>query len=153
MQRRHGKKAERLTEVFEHREQSDYLVRRRSYVTNPEHRFFIALLLNVDNREQIFSLIKSRFPEVDPLDKVLDWTFELAQTRVVGVNTPNALGIEGFDDFDLTILENLLRGRSDEEINAALTADYGAERVASSDAPGRLTRIRESIIFRPLLNS
>jgi hypothetical protein len=151
VQQRHGAKAARLSEVFDHREKTTQLVRRRSYVTNPEHRFFIALLLNVDGRERIFSLIKSRFPDADPIDKVLDWTYDLAQTRVVGVNTPNALGIEGFDDFDLSILEQLLRGKSDEEVNASLIADYGEERTIANGAPARLARIRESIIFRPLL--
>ena len=149
--RRHGAKADRLDEVFRYRDALNEIVRRRSYVTDPEHRFFFALLLNIEDRDTIFRLIGSRFPGVDPVEKVLDWTHDLAHTRVVGVNTPNALGIEGFDDVDLSILESLLRGKSEEGAREALTSDYGAERLAPVDVDGKFARVRESVIFRPLL--
>ena len=150
--RRHGAKAERLHEVFEHRGHVKEIVRRRGYVTNPEHRFFFALLLNVDGRDRIFSLVKARYPDSDPLDKILDWTFDLAQTRVVGMNTPNALGIENFGDIDLSILENLLRGKSETETIEALSAEYGTEKLVEADPDGKMSRIRNSVIFRPLLS-
>lgn len=150
---RHGAKADVLPAVFAHRDTVNEIVRRRGYVTDPEHRFFLALLMNVDGRDRIFSLIKQRFPEADPLEKVLDWTFDLAQTRVVGVNIPNALGIADFNDMDLFLLENLLKDKSDEQIKADFTADYGAERAASADLDARFAKIRESVIFKPLLAS
>ncbi len=152
VRRRHGPKAEKLNEIFEHRDRINDLVRRRGYVTNAEHRFFFALLMNVDGRTRILSLIKERFPDADPIDKILDWAYELAQTRVVGVNTPNALGIENFGDIDLSILENLLRGKSDTEAIAALSAEYGTEKLVEADPDAKLARIRNSVIFRPLLS-
>ena len=112
----------------------------------------IALLLNVDGRDRIFSLVKARYPDSDPLDKILDWTFDLAQTRVVGMNTPNALGIENFGDIDLSILENLLRGKSETETIEALSAEYGTEKLVEADPDGKMSRIRNSVIFRPLLS-
>jgi hypothetical protein len=150
--RRHGAKASRLNEIFEHRDRVNDLVRRRGYVTNPEHRFYFALLLNVDGRDRILSLVKARFPDADPIGKILDWTYDLAQTRVVGVNAPNALGIENFGDVDLSILENLLRGRSDDETIEALSAEYGTEKLVEADPDGKISRIRNSVIFRPLLS-
>lgn len=150
--RRHGAKAEDLAAVFAHRDRVGEIVRQRSYVTNAEHRFFLALVLNVEGRDTILRLIETRFPDSDPIDKVLDWTHDLAQTRVVGVNTPNALGIEGFDDVDLSLLENLLRGRSEDEARGAIVSDYGPERSASFDLEGKLARLRESAIFHPLLS-
>ena len=149
--RRHGDKASRLPEVFRYRDASNEIIRRRGYVTNPEHRFFFALLLNVDDPQTIFSLIRSRYADGDPVEKVLDWTHELAQTRVVGVNTPNALGIEDFNDIDLSILENLLRGKSDEDALLAVRSEYGEEKLAAVDLNSKLGRIRSSAIFRPLL--
>jgi hypothetical protein len=151
VERRHGSKANDLAAVFENRDRTNEIVRRRGYVTNAEHRFFFALLLNAEGRQTILSLIKHRFPDVDPIDKILDWAHDLAQTRVVGVNTPNALGIEGFDDVDLSILENLLRGKSDGEMRSAMIADYGAEKIADR-LEEKLARIRESVIFQPLLS-
>ena len=59
------------------------ILRLRSFVTNAEHRFFLALLLNVEGRENIFPLIKQRYPDADPVEKVLDWVFELSETRVM----------------------------------------------------------------------
>ena len=48
---------------------------------------------------------------------------ELDQTKVMGMNIPNALGIPNFDDFDTFILEDILKGASDEEIRINLAND------------------------------
>ena len=56
--RRHGAKADRLYEVFRYRDALNEIVRRRSYVTDPEHRFFFALLLNIEDRDTILRLIR-----------------------------------------------------------------------------------------------
>jgi hypothetical protein len=146
---RHGERANVFPKVFAHLDRLDEILRRRSYVTDPEHRFFLALLLNVDGRERIFSLIKERFPERDPLDKVLDWTFDLANTRILGENVPNALGIADFDDTDLFILENLLKDKSEEEIRKVLETEYAAANLENLAA--RIEKIQKSAIFQPLL--
>jgi hypothetical protein len=145
----HGKRAEELKAVFEHAEMLDEIVNRRSYVTNPEHRFFMALLLNVDGRDRIFSLIKQRFADDDPVEKVLDWTFDLAQTRVMGVDNSNALGVPDFGEAEMFVLENILRGRSDGEITQSyLTENPHADQTAINEA---ISRISAAVIFRPLL--
>ena len=117
---RHGEKANIFPKIFEHRENVEQIIKRRSYVTDGEQRFFLALLMNVEGKNQILSLIKERFPENDPVEKILDWTFDLANTRVLGENIPNALGIENFDDTDLFVLESLLKDRNAEEMESAL---------------------------------
>jgi hypothetical protein len=148
---RHGERANVFPQVFAHHEKLDEILRRRSFVTHPEHRFFLALLLNVEGRQRIFSLVKERFPESDPLDKVLDWTFDLAQTRVLGENIPNALGIADFDDTDLFILENLLQDKSPEEIRTILETEYGSGKV--ENLPARIEKLQSSVIFQPLLQN
>jgi hypothetical protein len=149
--KRHGSSADGLAAVFAHRERLREIVRRRTYITNAEHRFFLALVLNVDGRESIFSLVKTRYPDSDPVDKILDWTYELAQTRVVGVNAANALGIDNFDDIDLSILENLLRGKSEDGMRESIAAEYSPEKLATIDLTEKLDRIKGSAIFRPLV--
>ena len=144
---RHGARTETLTAVFAHRDMSDEIIRLRHFVTNAEHRFFLALLLNLEGKGPIFSVIKQRYPDDKPLDKTLDWTLELAQTRVVGSNLPNALGIESFDDIDLLVLENLINGKTADEIRAEL-GSTGNERFNDLDA--RIERVRNAVIFRPL---
>lgn len=146
---RHGERANIFPKVFEHTDKLDEILRQRNFVTEPEHRFFLALLLNVEGREMIFSLIKERFPDSEPLDKVLDWTFDLAQTRVLGEKIPNALGIADFDDTDLFILENLLLDQPESEIEQILQTEYGAANL--ENLPERIEKIQKSVIFQPLL--
>ena len=149
--RKHGAVAKDLAAVFDHRDRMREIVRRRGYVTNAEHRFFFALLLNVEGRGRIFSLIRQRFPDADPIAKVLDWVYELSQTRVVGVSIPNALGIEGFGDVDLSLLDAVLHDLSDEEAYRGVTEEYGADRTDRADLEAKLARMHNSIIFMPLL--
>lgn len=148
---RHGERANVFPKVFEHFEKQDEIVHRRSFVIDPEHRFFFALLLNVEGRERIFSLVKERFPDHEPLDKILDWTFDLSQTRVLGQNIPNALGIADFDDTDLSILENLLRDKTNDEIRTILEIEYGSGTVENLSE--RIEKLRKAVIFQPLLQN
>ncbi|MDQ3040814.1 MAG: hypothetical protein M3R11_00350 [Acidobacteriota bacterium] len=153
VKKRHGARAEVFPKVFEHQEKVGEIIKRRNFVKEPEHRFFLALLMNVEGKERILSLIKERFPEADPIEKILDWTLDLAQTRVLGVNIPNALGIADFGNLDLFILENMLKNKSDEEIRAALRAEYPAENLEALEQSlaEKTERIRQSIIFESLL--
>jgi hypothetical protein len=146
---RHGERANIFPKVFGHLEKLDEILSRRSYITDPEQRFFLALLLNVEGRDRIFSLIKERFPAHEPLDKVLDWTFDLAQTRVLGEKIPNALGIADFDDTDLAILENLLKDKSPDEIQTILETEYGSGKVENLSQ--RIEKLQNAVIFQPLL--
>lgn len=138
--RRHGAAGEALRPVFERYDILDEIVSRRSYVTNAEHRFFLALLLNVEGRQRIFSLITQRFPDAEPIEKILDWVFDLGQTRVLGIESSNALGIADFGDAEMDVLEKLLHGNKDAEI------------IADEDHREALAKIRSSVIFRPLMH-
>lgn len=128
------------------------MLNQRRIVTNPEHRFFLALLLNIDGKDNILSLVRQRYPETDPVEKVLDWVFELSETRVAGTNSSNALGIDGFDAFDMFIFENMLRGKTDGEMSESISTDYPAEQAEelSKKLPDKAARIREAVVFRPL---
>ncbi|MBC7899982.1 MAG: hypothetical protein H7070_07990 [Saprospiraceae bacterium] len=153
VRRRHGEKAGIFAEVFAHKEMENDIVRKRNFITDPEHRFFFALLLNLEGKEHIFPLIKQRFPECDPLEKVLDWTFDLAQTRIAGARKQNALGFETFDDVDLSLLEKLLRDKTVEEIRSDVREEYKAEKLEKvlREIDARIAKIDEAVIFRPLL--
>lgn len=133
VERIHGEAGKALRLVFAHQDRLDEIVKRRSYVTEPDHRFFMALLLNVEGRERIFSLIKQRYADADPIEKVLDWTFDLAQTRVLGTENTNALGIADFGDDEMTALEKLLRNEE-------------------AEAGAALEKITRSVLLRPILS-
>ncbi len=143
---RHGENGRIFGPIFERLDAVDEIVRRRSFVTDPELRFFLALLMNVENRQSIFSLIHQRFPAADPIEKILDWVFDLAETRVIGVETSNALGIPNFGESEMYVLEELLKGRSYDEV----AADYSLQN-DGADATATITKIRSAAIFQPLL--
>lgn len=145
---RHGKRAERLLDVFERQDKLSFIVERRSFVTDPELRFFLAVILNVDGRDNIFKLIRQRFPDSDPIEKVLDWTFDLANTRVMGVEPPNALGIENFGDIDIAIFEEMLNGKETEGVRESLNAQ-GAQ---VDDLESRITTIGNSPLLGVFFN-
>jgi len=46
------------------------------------NRFFLALLLNVTNREKVLELVQQRYPNQEPVETILDWVEELGRTRV-----------------------------------------------------------------------
>ena len=152
--KRHGSKVDVFEKVFAHNDEVSQIIRRRGFVTDPEHRFFFALLMNVEGKDRILSLIKQRYPNDEPIEKVLDWVFDLSQTRVVGGGQQNALGIDPFDDLDLMIFENFLNKKTPDEITAMIEAEYPAEKLESSSIklPERIDKIKEAAIFGPLFS-
>ncbi|MEZ5347183.1 MAG: hypothetical protein R2681_16675 [Pyrinomonadaceae bacterium] len=153
VRKRHGELSDVFPKVFAHQDKLNEIINRRHYITDPEQRFFLALLLNVEGKDNIFSLISEKYPDASPLDKTLDWVFDLSQTRVLGSNIPNALGIEDFDDFDLFVLENLLEKRSADEIGIALKTDYPVDNsdALKKELPARMEKLQNSALLKPLL--
>ena len=121
----HGDLVDMTLEVLAEQDRLQDIVTRRGSITGEEHRFFLALLLNVANREKILALVKQRFPGTDPVEKILDWVEELSTTRVLGSRESNALGIEDFNDQHVFVLEHRLRGMSTEQIKKIIASNGG----------------------------
>jgi hypothetical protein len=153
-EKQHKGKGDILRGVFAYNERVQDLVRRRGFADNPEHRFFFALLLNVEGRERTLALIRDRFPDSDPIEKILDWSYDLSQVRLAGMQNQNALGISPFDDFDLQLVEYLLRGKTDGEIADIVRELYPSEKAEQllPTLGDRVATIRNSIVFSPLVN-
>ncbi len=150
----HGDLVDFIQPVFEEQVRQNDIVQRRGSITGEEHRFFLALLLNVPSREKILELVKQRFPESDPVEKILDWVEELSQTRVLGSKEPNALGIEGFDDDHIFVLEQLLRGKSIEEIRQLSQTEEFQRFAALGDKLDTLAEgLQNSPLFKTMLGS
>jgi hypothetical protein len=140
----HGELIDLTRAVIDRRERERGIIRLRSAVTGDEHRFFLALLLNVPGREHILRLVKQRFPEGDPVEKVLDWVDELAQMRVLG-SKASILGIEGYGPQHSFALECVLRGDAPEAARAKARAeglDVDIEKLQAA--------LRESLLLREL---
>jgi hypothetical protein len=61
----------------------DRLVHLRSSIEDADHRFFLALLLNVSQASDILRLVAGRFPG-DPVTTVLGWAEELSESSDAG---------------------------------------------------------------------
>lgn len=148
-QRKHGAQAAYLAPTLEEIVRRDGLVSLRDSFTDPEHRFFLALLLNVSAPEPIISLISERVPG-DPIETILRWAEELSVTTddstwLLDAEFPEALSVpcEQQPECFVAALEHFLKGRSG-----------GVARGSISLSPSDLEQLRglfEKSSFRALL--
>ncbi len=152
--RRHGELVDLILPVFEEAHRQQNLVLRRGQITSNEHRFFLALLLNVPDREKVIDLVKRRFHEANPVDTIIEWVEELANTKVSGSSEPNVLGID-IDDYYLFVLQCLLEGRTIEQTKTAFEEEFSTHAEDLGDKLEILyDDIQNSMLFRSIfLNS
>lgn len=145
----HGDLVDKFVAVLEEQDRQMNIIGKRNTITGEEHRFFLALLLNVASREKILELVRQRFSEIDPVEKILDWVEELGQTRVLGSKDPNALGIEGFDHNSLFVLECLIKGIPSSQIHEQGTSN---QRLESNELQTTIDRLTNSQIFKSIVS-
>ena len=118
-----------------------------------EHRFFLALLLNVPHRTNVLQLVKRRFEDRDPVDTIADWVMELSTTRLLGSREPNVLGVGGFDEEHLCVVRCLLEGLSREEGKEALRREYysGQEGNLEGEYEALFNSLQSSTLLSSLL--
>lgn len=148
--RRHGALVDLLPPVFAEQDRQHNIIQRRSQITAPEHRFFLALLLNVPRREAIVDLVRRRFPDEDPVEKIGGWVEELSTTRLWGGKESNVLGLDGFDEDALFVLKEMFRGGSSAAWAAALRESFSpaSAETLERELPAIAASIRDSVLFR-----
>lgn len=67
-----------LIPALQYLERRQQIMRLRSTVDNPELQFFLALLLNLNERGTLLDMVRSRYPLVEPIEMVVQWGAELA---------------------------------------------------------------------------
>ena len=144
--RRHGALVDLILPVFAEAERQAYLSHRHGQITSTEHRFFLALLLNVPDRSRVLDLVQERFPDRDPVAAVVGWVEELTDTSTIGSAEPNVLGIEDVDDDYLFVFECLLKGLSLEQTRRAFVED-----LSSADAENQ--RDKPELLYNAISNS
>ena len=151
---RHGELTDLILPVLEEEQRTNYVVGLRQLLTGEEHRFFLALLLNIPNRTKILELVSRRFKENDPVETVLDWLEELSHERVLGSREANVLGIDGFDDAHLLAMEYLLR---DISVNDAVQSPDQLKMIENfGSSPERIraitSELERSALLKPLFS-
>ena len=152
--RRHGELVDLIPPVFEEIKRQNYLVQRRGQINGSEHRFFLALLLNVPDRARVLEMVKHRFPDQNPVHTITEWVEELANTRVMGSSEPNVLGIKDFDDDYLFVFQSLLEGLTVEQIRKNFEEESSGDNAETRESiPDKLCdAIRNSILFKSIFS-
>jgi hypothetical protein len=76
--KKHGALAKGVAATLEEGMRREMIKGLRSQVVEPEHRFFLALLMNVSDHGHMMRLVQQRFPEQDPVETTMQWAEELA---------------------------------------------------------------------------
>jgi hypothetical protein len=148
---KHGELVDLLPPVFEEAWRQKDISRRRGKITGEDHRFFLALLLNVPDRTTIFRLVKERFPDQEPVELIVGWVKELSATKIFGSPEANVLGIGEFSDAHLFVFKGLLEDLDLAEIKTrALAEPWAAKLKLSVDELA--DHIRELPLFKPIFN-
>ena len=160
--RRHGALVDLIPPVFDEVKRQNYLIQRRGQITGNEHRFFLALLLNVPDRSRVLELVRQRFPEQNPVETIVGWVDELANTKMIGSSESNVLGINNLDDDYLFVLQCMLEGHTIEQVRSAFEEEVSPVQTEStqaettqaettSDKPEQLyNAIRDSMPFKSI---
>jgi hypothetical protein len=135
-QQKHGELALGVHDTLTESLRRETISQMRHFIVNPEHRFFLALLMNVQNRTDIFALITQRFPDSSPIETILGWAEELIEPNDFGITLLDAVFPETIDiDIEeqpqlfIAALKHALEGNADgdelaeelSEIQTALT--------------------------------
>lgn len=96
-QEKHGELAKGVPATLAEHLRRETISQMRYQVENPEHRFFLALLMNVQNRTDILALVSERYSEQSPVDTVLGWAEELMEVSDYGVSLLDAVFPEALD--------------------------------------------------------
>jgi len=123
--RKHGDLVNLLGPVFEEEWRQAEIIRRRAEVKNEDHRFLMALILNVPERTRMLELVKARFSNADAIDLIVGWVRELSATRTFGSKEPNVLGSQEIESGHLFVLKGLLQGQTVEEIKGRAVEEAG----------------------------
>lgn len=144
--KRHGKLVDAWPAVFAEDARLNALFRYRAPIQNPEHRYFLALLLNVSDRASILKFISLRFPRKSPKEQALRWVRELTDP-----DARNAFPIT-LGPASLTVFGWLLDGLSERRIDDRLRKETAPGDFASQRKNVRalVEKLRESW-FRPLV--
>lgn len=137
---RHPRHAAAIARAVEEEWRRALITAMRRTVTDPAHRLFLALVMNVPTREPIAALLRAHRPDGDAPALILQWSREIA------ARTPLAIDLDG--DGCLSLLRWTLAGESAAGIEA---------RCAASAAPETLrilhARMRAHFLFAPLFAS
>jgi len=121
---RHGEVMDEIASAIEEDRRRALIIYRRKTVHDPTHRFFLALLLNLPDRESILKVIAARFPGLEALTLIEKWIVEMSATGSLGIEKDDVIG---------SILHWCLQGCSPEEVALHLADSYAPSEVVAQE--------------------
>ncbi len=141
-QNKHGELALGVPDTLAECLRRETISQMRHFIVNPEHRFFLALLMNVQNRKDILTLVAQRFPGASPIETILGWADELMEPNDFGISLldasfPETLDIDTEDQSEwfIVALKQSLEGNADGDENAEVISEIQAALKASCLRP------------------
>lgn len=144
-----GALVETCRDVFEEILRTSSIDRHRAAIHDPQHRDFLALLLNLSGRRTILDFVARRYPG-DPVDTVMRWIAELTVHRPPGRGAPPPLELE-LDEASLRVLRCLVEGLPWDALKDRLRDDYDDVDAQDADLAQLCAAFRSSRLFRSLL--
>ncbi len=96
-QNRHGELAKGVPSTLAESVRRDAITQMRYHIEDPDHRFFLALLMNVPTRKDILAFVAKRFPDQPPIETILEWAEELVEPTDFGLSLLDAEFPESID--------------------------------------------------------
>jgi hypothetical protein len=98
----------------------------RCKLHDPGHRYLLALLLNVFDRQELLRLVQREFHVADPVDQVMTWIAEMTGNTE---RFSNLIGLN-FSTTELRMLADMFRGAGLDAVLAGFSDRFGADEVA-----------------------
>lgn len=127
-------------EALEEIARAEWIAKLRREVRDKDHRFFVALLMNVPTWDWVVTLIKQRFPERDAHAQALSWLKEIV-TAVPSI---------GLTPSHITAFDQLLEGAGAPEIAKAVQASGGGD-LPEAQVAKLCAEVKGSYLLKPLL--
>jgi hypothetical protein len=138
---RHGDRIDHVVAAAEEQRRQADIVARRATVRDPEHRFFLALLLNAPNRDVVFDLIANRVPGADPPAEVVGWVRELAAEGLLGLD---------FDALSLKLLDFALHDVPFADVREAIGRAFELDAAEDSSLASLWDEMHSAALLEPL---
>jgi hypothetical protein len=158
----HDELIEALKVYADEERRDEYIMTRRQFVKQPEHRFFLALLLNLREQRRILELVRRAFPEQQPVEAILRWVAELARLDAIHAWVADASKANGasdeqrildfrLDETSMPMVRYLLEGMEDDSIVERLKefAASGDRQEKRTELLATCMSVRRSLL-RPL---
>jgi len=149
---RHRELFEHITAYAADARRERNLIGRRRAVHAESHRFFLALLLNLNGLSEIKRMVERYAPGADPADTVMRWVAELAAEPATEPSEPNAIGVV-LDEAALGIMRLLFDGNTDDDVLGALSDEYEGVNELQAEVRELCAAFRSSVLFSPLFKS